>query len=526
MESSKIKAVFIIALAAMFAVYLGVSAATAQFKAIAWVAGGVGIAFILALGRNVWMLIPIGLVLQGTVNALPGSPPVWAAGTAVTMMMFMLRFALRKPDFVWRFDWLDMAVLLQLLAVAQAYMRNPTGLLILGGSTAGGKAYFLFVVAICAYFCISVVRPNLKNFKIVVIAMIAVIIGDGLLATASDYIPFVAKAILPIYSNANFAVAMAGDSNVDLSSARGGGGFSLLGKALVLPCLCMARPVQCLFPTRPVLFTACAVGSILVLLSGFRSGIGYLLIVFIVSALLRRKYLDVMVVGIIGILGLSVLLMSGSVKSLPFGAQRVLSVLPIEVSAAARADAENSSEWRFEMWRLALGTDRYIQNKLLGDGFALSAREMRHIQDVAFGLTDQSLDSQEQMLSLGAYHSFPVETIRFTGVVGLACALFLMIVAFRKSLVLVRHYRGSPIFPYVMYVCVPMVIYLFWSQLVFGAYRVEFPQIIALTGLLKMLDNQRVQELAAAAEPVPLAGNPPAAAPAPRQRPVFGGSRA
>jgi hypothetical protein len=273
------------------------------------------------------------------------------------------------------------------------------------------------------------------------------------------------------------------------------------------------------------LFACCAIGGILVLLSGFRSGIGYLLVVFIVSALLRRKYLDVMVVALVGLLGVSALLLSGSVRSLPFGVQRVLSVLPIEVSAAARADAENSSEWRFEMWRLALTTDRYIQNKMLGDGFALSAREMRHIQDVAFGLTDESLDSQEQMLSLGAYHSFPVETIRFTGIVGLACALVLMSVAFRKALTLVRYFRNTPVFPYVMYVCVPMVIYLFWSQLVFGAYRVEFPQVIAMTGLLKMLDNYRIAEMASAPRAVPVAESS-ARFPAPRPGPVFGGSGA
>jgi hypothetical protein len=42
---------------------------------------------------------------------------------------------------------------------------------------------------------------------------------------------------------------------------------------------------------------------------------------------------------------------------------------------------------------------------------------------------------------------------------------------------------------------------------------------------LKMLDNHRVQELAAAAETVPLAGNP-ATGLGPRPRPVLGGSRA
>src|SRR5688572_27696810 len=127
MESSQIKGLFIIVLSAMFAVYLGVAAATASFEAIAWVAGFVGVAVILALGKHIWILIPLGLVLQGTINAVPGSPPAWALGGALAGMMFLIRFAMRMQDFSYRFDILDAAILLQVLVIGQAYARNPTG---------------------------------------------------------------------------------------------------------------------------------------------------------------------------------------------------------------------------------------------------------------------------------------------------------------------------------------------------------------------------------------------------------------
>lgn len=496
MDSSKIKALFIVVIAALFAVYLGVAAATAQTEAVGWVAALLGIAFILALGKSVWTLIPIGLMLAGTINAVPGTPPVWAAATAVCGIIYILRFALRRPDFIFRFDILDAVVLLQLVAIGQAYARNPTGLLMFGGDIAGGKSYFVFVAAVMAYFGIALARPDKKLFKRVVILMILTAIGDGLLATISEKSAAIAATVLPIYSNVSFYAAAGGDTVRDLATSRGGLGYSYLGKALVMPCICLLRPLLALSPARPMFFVATMLGSGLMLLSGFRSGAVYLAVVFIVSAMLRRKISDVFVVSLAGILGLAILLMSGNVRDLPFGIQRVLSILPVDVSSAAKADAEDSTRWRVEMWKLALGTDRYIHNKVLGDGFAISSREMQAIIDQMNGIETASESSQDRMLAQGAYHGFHVETIRFTGVLGLVCAIIMMAVAFRKALQLVRAYRHHELFPYVVYICIPFLIYPFWSMLIFGSYRTEFPQFMAMAGLLKMLDNLRRSEAA------------------------------
>lgn len=502
MESSQIKALFIVVIASLFAVYLGVAAATAQFEAIAWVSGFMGFATILALGRNVWLLIPAALSLEGSINALPGSPPAWAFAAAITATMFIARFAMRRPDFSVKLDLLDLAILLQLIVIAQAYARNPTGLLLLGGAKAGGKTYFIFAAAFVAYFCIAIVKPREKILRWVVGLMIFFAIGDGLISTVSDWSASFSAMVLPIYSNVNFFTATTGSAGADLEVLRGGGGFFALGQALVLPCFCLVRPINCLNPLRPFIFVTVCIGCALVLLSGFRSGAAYLAVVFVVSALIRRKPIDAVIVTLMGSLALILVLVSGKVRSLPFGVQRVLSVLPVEVSAAARADAENSTEWRVEMWKLALTTDRYIQNKTLGDGFGFSAAEMKAVLDAAQGYNGFE-NSQDQMLAQGSYHGFHVETIRFTGVVGLLAAIFLMVVAFRKAMQLIRFYRGSSMFAPVAFICIPFVIYPLWSMLVFGSYRAEFPQFIVTVGLLKWLDNLRLSQLAArAAEPV------------------------
>lgn len=497
MESSQIKGLFIIVIAALLAIYLGIAAATAQTEAVAWVVGLAGVVFVLALGKNVWILLPATLGLQGTINFLPGSPPPWTLFTGVVVGMFIIRFALHRQDFIWRFSWLDAAVLLQLAAVGQAFVRNPTGLMVMGGDTAGGKPYFLFGIAVIAYFCLALARPNERMIRWAIISGIALFILDGAILTISDWMPAFASLVIPIYSNVNLATAYGQEMVTDLSTVRGGVGFSQLGRGLALPVLCMARPLMTLNPLKPHLFVPLMVGSGLVLLSGYRSVIAYLAVTYIVVALLRRKVVDVVVVGFAGFLALAIILATGTVQNLPFGAQRVLSVLPVEVDSTAARDADQSTEWRVEMWKLALGTDDFIRNKWLGDGFALSSREMKAILERAAGYENYMNSSQEQALAKGSYHGFHVETIRFTGVLGLVLALVLMIVAFRCACRLIRLFRGDPLFPYVIFVAIPFLIYPFWAMLIFGAYRAEFPQFIAMAGLLKMIENFAIAKNAA-----------------------------
>jgi hypothetical protein len=501
MQSQSFKAIIIIVVAALFAIYLGVSAATAQYEAIAWVAGFVGVSFVLALGKHVWTLIPCSLVMVGTINALPGSPPAWVLASCVVWSVYVLRFLMRKVPVSFTFGMLDFMILLQVLAVAQAFARAPAGVMAMGGDTAGGKSYVIFGCAFVSYFLLAITDVDMKAVKAVVISMIIICFLDGLIALAGDYSASFSLAILHVYSNSNLDVARAGDQAWDLSQVRGGQGFTLLGKALVFPCLCLNRPLDCMNPLKPWLPAACAVGGALVMLSGFRSNIGYLLVTYLISALIRRKVLDIVVVGFGSLVGLGLILVSGQIKELPFGVQRILSVLPVDVSAAARLDAENSTTWRVEMWQLALTTDRYIHNKILGDGFGISAHEMQAKLNAQLGLGD--FDIQDQMLSTGSYHGFHVETIRFTGVVGLLCAVIGMFGFAKKAWQLLGYYRGRPEFNYLVYVFVPFLIYPWWSLLVFGSYRAEFPQFLAMAGLLKMIDKIRLKEIATAREEQP-----------------------
>ena len=494
MDSSKLKLILVLVFAMFFAVYLGVAAATAQFEALAWVAGVAGVIFLLALGKNVWVLIPISLALGGGVNLLPGSPRVVWVAMACTAAMFLLRFALRRHgEFTFRWNWLDFAILLQVFAVGQAYLRNPSGIALLGGDSVGGKAYFVYAFAIIAYFLLAIVPTNLRMLRLMVILMVVIGVLDSMLGLASEFLPGLAALVIPFYSGVSFITARS-DVGADAETDRVTAGKSV-GEGLGRAAFTLFPPASTLNPIHLLRFLmmVAAVGTTVI--SGFRSSMGLLLAYFVVGSLVRGRVLDLVAAGCIGFLGLAGIMVVG-VDKLPFGAQRILSVLPVGVDERIKASAEDSSQWRFDMWKLALTTDRYIQNKLLGDGFSFRADELAAAQDATEGDRRRSsgMKVEDIMLARGSYHGFHVEAIRMTGVLGLVCALVALGIFFRSAWQHIRYFKGRPEWGYVLFICVPFLIHPFYLMLVFGDYRFGFPDIMIMAGVLKILDNIRRAE--------------------------------
>jgi hypothetical protein len=70
----------------------------------------------------------------------------------------------------------------------------------------------------------------------------------------------------------------------------------------------------------------------------------------------------------------------------------------------------------------------------------------------------------------------------------------MMSVAFKTSLKLIKAYRHTELFPYVLYFCLPLMLYLPWSLLVFGEYKAEFAKFIIMAGMVKLLENLMLQK--------------------------------
>lgn len=496
MDSSKIKALVVFILGMCFAVYLGLAAATAQKEVLAWVGGGFFLITCLLLGRHIWILIPATLGMQGGLNFVPGSPAPWHLMTAAVGGVTLLRIATRQQRLQIRWTGMETALLLVALTILQTFLRNPTGLAILGGDVTGGKPYFVFGIALIAFVLVGTADADLRSWRWAVIAYIGFTFADACIASASGLSPDFARAAIRVYSNVSFVASQSLDYSADTSNVR----ITELGAfgSLLGPIACSFwRPIAALDLRKPWRAAIALFAVISVLFGGFRSGAIRLFVNFVVGSLVRRKPLDVVVIGVLGAVIIAIVTFSVPTTSLPYSVQRVLSIVP---GAKVRTDivknAEDSNEFRFNMWKLALTTDRYIKNKLLGDGFQYSAAEMRARTGMMYGdyRSAGGMTTEEMFMATGSYHGFHAETIRFTGVIGLIAATAALIVFAVFASRCIRYYRDRPSWGFVLFICIPFLIHPYWHWLVFGEYRSQFPVLIATAGMLKLLHQIICQE--------------------------------
>jgi hypothetical protein len=500
MDSQKIKVILVVILSAIAAVYLGIAAATAQTVAILWVTGILGIVLVLALGKNIWLLIAAGCVLNGGLNFLPGSPPAWWMAMLLTGFIFTLRFAMRRTDeFTWRWNFMDLLILLHIAMLAQAFVRNPVGLSVFGGSDdgmIGGRPYIIHAFAITCYVLLSMVRTDMRMFRIACIVMICSAFFDGMAVLIGTFIPAFAAIGIKFYSGFSFTAATTG-VGANVAEGRTTEGKEV-GENLGQAAFTLYRPISTLNPFVNFLgFAMMSTAVFTVMISGYRSSMGMLAIYFIVCSLIRRRFADIMACSALAVIALCILFFVGT-DALPKAGQRILSVLPIPglVDEEIKENAEVSTEWRVEMWVLALTTDRYIFNKMWGDGFGMRKDEMDALTAAAFGdkRAASGVDSTEALMARGSYHGFHVQTIRMTGYVGLLAVLIMLGVFWRHAWNHIQYFRGRPEWGFVLFVCVPFLIYPFYAMLVFGDYRAGLPRLIIMAGFLKMLWNIRDAE--------------------------------
>jgi hypothetical protein len=505
MDSSKIKALIIVVLALCFALYLGITAATAQLEALIWVGGGIFITTCFLLGRHIWILIPATLGMRGGLNFIPGSPAPWQLMTAVVGVFFLLRWLTRVQKIHLRWSGMETAIFLVALTILQAFLRNPTGLSILGGDVAGGKPYFVFGVAMIAYFLISTAESDIKTWRWAVIAYIFFALVDASISALSGLSPAFASFMIRFYSNVSFIATQSEDYTGDALESRITE-FGTLGSILGLVACSFWRPLAALDPRKPYRIVIALAAVVLTLLGGFRGNAVLLFTHFSLGSILRRKFLDVFVVSIAGALLLGGVLVAVPTAKLPYSVQRILTILPgVQVESQIAQDAENSSELRFEMWKLVLTTDRYISNKLLGDGFQFSASEMAAREARMFGdyRMTGGMTTEEHFLVTGSYHGFHAETIRFTGVIGLIAATAALIVFAVFAHRCIKYYRGEREWGTVLFLCMPFLIHPLWYWLIFGAYRNDFPTLIATVGMVKLLTRIQLQDEFIGTQPTP-----------------------
>jgi hypothetical protein len=452
------------------------------FLAIAVIAVTV---FLLLVERRIWMLIPATWMLAGKMSVLPVPLTIANLGVLIAFAVYLALKAFKKVRLKPKMGTTDVWMLIMLCYLATVYVRNPVGVEAFGSDRVGGRPYIDIIIAFCGCWVLS--RTVAAGRDLIILPFLG-IAGHAFHAFTNFIayrVPSTVGPLSQLYSGisaANETEAIVSDEGGRLAYLQGVG-----ASATSIACS-FWRPFTLINPLnfwRYLLFKA---GLIAVLLSGFRSGIFGVIEMFILGSYFRRGWSDVFKAMALAGAGLGILaLLQGNVVNLPLSAQRALSFLPGKWDYTAKAEAADSSEWRFTMWKAMLNENKYIENKWLGDGFGFTHRQLEIM--AANSLHGSNADQQENLMISGGVHSGPISTIRYVGYVGLLIFLILLVLIARRALQLIRRARNTPYFSIALMYNMPVVVLPFNFVFIFGAFENELANAIFIIGLQKMLEN-------------------------------------
>ena len=487
MDSNKLKTIIFVVFAMFVALYLGISAATAQEETIAWMVGVATLMTCFMLGRRIWLLIPFMAAL-GLAFRLPGQPSSLLLGQMLVLGFSTLLFMMRKLPFRLEFTELEVWALILTLLVVQVYMRNPVGVNIFGGNTVGGKGYALYAIAFVSALLLAGLRVPASELRWILRLSI---IGSALNAAVSVVGNFV--PIIGYYTGAEVEdpdTAGFDDQVIDAKDATRQGTLLGLGNNMALWISAYISPLQaCVRPLWGLLMLA----TILVAtMSGFRNGIITVGLTFLVGIIYRSGFSGVAMSGLAAIAGVAMLAVVNTMHPLPPNVQRSLTFLPGTWETRYKLDAAGSSEWRFEIWREVLLTDRWIQNKILGDGLGFSANELagqiNSRKGARAGISGFD-PHREAILASGDYHSGPVSTIRVIGYFGLlvflAAQIRLAVHAHRQ----ISRCRGTEWFPLSLFIGIPLIMGPMIFVFIFGDFKSNTATYLLSLGMIRLLQN-------------------------------------
>lgn len=414
---------------------------------------------------------------------LPGSPRLWMLLGGLSLLLTVLGSTLDRRirlQHVPAVTWTLLAFLAVVLATAA--MRGGIGIKSLGAQTYGGKKYVFIIAAVVGYFALSALRvPATRAFHY----MAGFCLGTVALAMSNvAYVLGPAFYWLYLLFPVEFAMDQAASDFFGGPFRRLSGiGFAMVGPfCLMLMSYGIRGLLDWRRPWRLAVFAAIIAVS---LLGGFRSMIGLYALMFLfqfwIEGLWRTRY--VIGVGLAVLLGAAVVVPFS--RQLPLTVQRSISFLPVDIDPQARADAEISSEWRFQMWRLLWS--QAPQYLWIGKGFALDPMDLYFAQE---SYRRGFIQNYETAMIAGEFHSGPLSLLIGFGIPGTVAFSAFLIAAFT---VIRRNFHHSPpelrminMFIYAYFLC-RVAFYL----LVFGDLALDLAYFTGLVGASVALNGDR-----------------------------------
>jgi len=484
----KLGAFAIIGLGIIFAYFAGNYVADEDYGPLFIVIGGVAAALIFfGLGRRLYLLIPICWGLTGKIGVLPIPFNIGQLVVLASSAYFFGDIIFQKRTKKAPFGMIDLWIWINLLYLVSVFFRNPVGFAFLGsGGRVGGMPYVNVLLATFAYLILNRVRITPEYARKLPMWVLAVAAFSAFAGGVAMFAPQVGLILGRVYS-AFAPVNLMGD--ITIHDTRFGF-LQTLGTTLVIYVVAQTNPLSLIHPRH--FFSLCLYLSaqVMILLSGFRNAIVTSILYTVFAVSLRDRFMGVVKITLAFTFILSAAITLSFMNiNIPWTAQRALCFLPGNWDQDAVRDAQGSSEWRFEMWRIALSSDKYIHNKIFGDGFGFLRADFERGIDMMSGKGSLKEGEAEQEMFLldGDFHSGPVGSIRFVGYVGLALLFPLFFFLIRMAWRLSYLSLGTKYETCVLFYCIPIIILPIFFLFVFGDYRQDLVEIIVSVGIMNSL---------------------------------------
>ena len=434
MNSSLLRTLTIYAIILPLAVMLGwitVDLAEQDRASFAVFAGVIFVLLLPVLLKWHYMVLIFSWSSFITLFFLPGQPALWMFMALIAVGVGLLnRIVLKRPAFLSTPGVSLSLLLLAAVILFTAWMRGGIGLSILGSSQMGGKPYIFLLGAIAGYFAFTSQAIPVEKARLCV----GLFFLSGMMGIASNLIFYAGPAFYFL-----FLIFPSGFAGVQALSEMGGtGGISRVagfstGATAFIYYLMAVYGIRGLFARwwRLGLFLA-ALG--LGLMGGYRSLVVlvamYFGLLFLMEGLLRSRLFPLMI--LLGALMFALLIPLA--PHLPLSMQRSLTILPLEVDARVRVDANSSLEWRLKIWRtLVPDLPKYFW---LGKGYRINPTDL-YLADQAQRRGRGSHTSGA--VQAGSYHSGPLTLYVPFGAPGVVAFLLFLGVSLRSLYLNYRH---------------------------------------------------------------------------------------
>lgn len=490
-STNAISKIIVLVIGLSLAILMANLLVTDKFIAFAWLGVAAVLITCIAMGRDIWMLIPLTAAL-GLTLMIPGRPTTLMLGQGMFVGFSVLLFLMRRLPWQFRFSEMDFWLLVLGLCVLQVYMRNPVSISLLGGEQIGGRPYILVALAFVTYFFLS--NLDIAAQKLSWILRLTIV--ASLISFALNVIGFFIPTVGMFYgaagrgSQSDFA-QVEGTATTGLERASRIGFLGNTAQDISLVVSSFKNPLKACF--HPLWGSLVLISLVFAALSGYRNQIVAVGLAYLVGIAYRGGWISVLLSTVA--LGTTVILLAigNSIMPLPANIQRSLSFLPGTWDESIVYDAEGSTDWRMEIWQEVMLTDRWIQNKWIGDGLGFSAQELqaqKTLQDTKGAVSLSGLGlHQDAILASGDYHSGPIQTIRTIGYVGLFFVLIAQIRLGVHAHRQIKRAKGTEWMPLTLIVGIPLIWGPFFYVFVFGDYASAMENLLLGGALVKILEK-------------------------------------